>query len=95
MNIMDMDMGVTRYGLDYVHCTRSLFTPSPGQLQRIYGVHLRLLPIHLTIYTRPNRTGTSIKGPTVDANAWSLSAPYVATATAIASSKLLLAAVKL
>ncbi|KAH0405554.1 hypothetical protein KCU89_g17, partial [Aureobasidium melanogenum] len=60
-----------------------------------YGVHLRLFPIHLTMYTRPSRTGTSISGPTVDANAWSLSAPYVATATAIASSKLLLAAVKL
>lgn len=50
---------------------------------------------HLTRYTRSIRTGTSINGPTVLARASSLFAPKVATATAIASSKLLLAAVKL
>lgn len=52
------------------------------------------LPNHLTRYTRLSRTGTSIKGPTVAASAWSLSTPYVETATAMANSKLLLAAVK-
>jgi hypothetical protein len=36
-----------------------------------------------------------MSGPTVDARAWSLLGPKVATATAIANSKLLLAAVKL
>ena len=48
---------------------------------------------NLIKYTSRRRTGTSIKGPTVDASAWLLSAPNVAIATAIASSKLLLAAV--
>ena len=60
-----------------------------------HSFHCHLLAIHRTIYTRARRTGTSIRGPTVDARAWSLSGPNVATATAIASSKLLLAAVKL
>jgi hypothetical protein len=41
------------------------------------------------------RTGTSINGPTVAARACPLLAPYTATTTAIANSKLLLAAVKL
>ena len=57
--------------------------------------HPLLLPISLTTYTNPSNTGTSISGPTVLASAWSLSAPNVATATAMANSKLLLAAVKL
>lgn len=57
--------------------------------------HAHLLPIHFTRYAKPISTGTSMRGPTVAASAWSLLGPYVATATAIASSKLLLAAVKL
>ena len=48
---------------------------------------------HLMTYTKATKTGTSIKGPTVAANASWLPAPYTATTTAIASSKLLLAAV--
>src|ERR1700760_1907107 len=60
-----------------------------------YSFHCHLFPIHRTTYTKARRIGTSIRGPTLDAKAWSLLGPNVATATAIASSKLLLAAVKL
>ena len=59
------------------------------------SLHPHLPPIPLATNTNPNSTGTSTRGPTVDANACSLSCPNTATATAIASSKLLLAAVKL
>ena len=45
-------------------------------------------------YTSATSTGTSTNGPTVLASACPLSVPYTATTTAIASSKLLLAAVK-
>jgi hypothetical protein len=34
-----------------------------------HAFHWRVFPIHLTTYTRPKRTGTSIKGPTVAASA--------------------------
>src|SRR3954470_6783695 len=44
-------------------------------------------------YTRINNTGTSIKGPIVAARASSDFTPKTATATAMASSKLLLPAV--
>lgn len=50
---------------------------------------------HRRRYTNPKSTGTSIRGPTVAASAWSLLGPNVVIATAMASSKLLLAAVKL
>ena len=60
-----------------------------------HSLHCHLFAIHRTMYTKARRTGTSIRGPTVDARAWSLLGPNVATSTAIASSKLLLAAVKL
>ena len=43
--------------------------------------------------TRPIRTGTSTKGPITAANACPDPMPKTATATAMASSKLLLAAV--
>ena len=59
------------------------------------SLHPHFPPIPLATNTNPNNTGTSTRGPTVDANACSLSCPNTATATAIASSKLLLAAVKL
>ncbi len=52
-------------------------------------------PSQHTPIINASNTGTSVKGPTVDARAWSLCAPNVATATAIATSKLLLAAAKL
>lgn len=44
-------------------------------------------------YTRATSTGTSIRGPTTPARAWPEAAPQVAIATAMASSKLLPAAV--
>lgn len=66
-----------------------------GPFPSTQSFQFHLPPIHFTTYTNPSNTGTSINGPTVDAKAWSLSGPKVATATAIASSKLLLAAVKL
>ena len=50
---------------------------------------------HCNKYTRLTSTGTSMRGPTVEASACPLPAPYTATTTAMASSKLLLAAVKL
>jgi hypothetical protein len=46
-------------------------------------------------FTRPISTGTSTSGPMTAANAWPESMPNTATATAIASSKLFEAAVKL
>src|SRR5690606_26060729 len=48
---------------------------------------------HRLTYTRPTRTGTSMSGPTTPASAWPLVTPKVAIATAMASSKLLPAAV--
>ncbi len=48
---------------------------------------------HRATYTRPMSTGTSTRGPTTVANASCEAMPKVATATAMASSKLLLAAV--
>lgn len=60
-----------------------------------HSFHCHLFAIHRTIYTKARRAGTSIRGPTVDTRAWSLLRPNLATATAIASSKLLLIAVKL
>lgn len=79
------------------HLTTNDDASSPSHLfhRNHQSFHPLLLPISLTTYTNPNSTGTSISGPTVLASAWSLSAPNVATATAMASSKLLLAAVKL
>ncbi|RDW93614.1 bZIP transcription factor [Aspergillus mulundensis] len=65
------------------------------QNQNAHHAHFCRLATHLTTYTNPSNTGTSISGPTVAAKAWSLSTPNAAIATAIASSKLLLAAVKL
>lgn len=73
--------------LQSFHSIYSPFTPQ--------SLHPHLPPIPLATNTNPNSTGTSTRGPTVDANACSLSCPNTATATAIASSKLLLAAVKL
>ncbi len=46
-------------------------------------------------FTRLINTGTSTSGPTTAAKAWPESIPKIATATAIASSKLFEAAVKL
>ena len=57
--------------------------------------HPRLVPKAFTTYSSPSNICTSFNGPTVDTSAWSLLASNVATATAIASSKLLLIAVKL
>ena len=68
----------------------SIYSPFTPQ-----SLHPHLPPIPLATNTNPNNTGTSTRGPTVAANACSLSCPNTATATAIASSKLLLAAVKL
>ena len=59
----------------------------PGHVHRSFA--------HFKTYTSITKTGTSIRGPTVAAKACPLPAPYTATTTAIASSKLLLAAVKL
>ena len=48
---------------------------------------------HSATYTRPTRAGTSISGPTTPASAWPEVAPNTPMATAMASSKLLPAAV--
>jgi hypothetical protein len=61
----------------------------------VFYAHCHLFLTHLKTYTRATSTGTSMRGPTVLASACPLPAPYTATTTAIASSKLLLAAVKL
>ena len=49
---------------------------------------------HKDTWTSATRTGTSISGPTTPASAWPLVTPKTPIATAIASSKLLPAAVK-
>ena len=54
-----------------------------------------LRPIQRATLTRPIITGTSMRGPMTAANAWPELRPKTATVTAMASSKLLLAAVKL
>ena len=51
--------------------------------------------IQIATFTRPIRTGTSTRGPITAANATPESIPKTATATAMASSKLFDAAVKL
>ena len=37
--------------------------------EMVQSAHFNLLPSHLATYTSPKSTGTSIKGPTVDARA--------------------------
>ena len=54
-----------------------------------------LRPNHSATLTRPMSTGTSTSGPITLANAWPELRPKTAMLTAMASSKLLLAAVKL
>ena len=58
------------------------------------GTEIPPLEVESATLTRPIITGTSTSGPMTAANAAPESMPNTATATAIASSKLLLAAVK-
>ncbi len=72
----------------------ALFTPRlPSGSIAVCGVGKYLHRAQRETSTSPIMTGTSMRGPITAANAAPLSIPNVATATAIASSKLLEAAV--
>lgn len=73
-----------------------IFSRSPSATRTVLAsLYVQRFFRNFMRYTNAKSTGTSINGPTVAANAWLLFAPNVVTATAIASSKLLLAAAKL